>query len=174
MCIRDSPPFVHISCTAPPISSSIATLSSTACGAPRLHSPPPTRSSISCPWRSGCVAVSLAECLVLWFCVSLLCGDRHRPSSVHPYRVGVPVVGRTVFRLPINLSISVMNLSTRQKNGMAGGVLSTAAAPLSVRRRPAAARLVPPSTGCSRGAEACRFGHVTRAARCLLACERLA
>ena len=51
--------------------------------------------------RSGCVAVSLAECLVLWFCVSLLC-DRHRPSSVHPYRVGVPVVGRTVFRLPIN------------------------------------------------------------------------
>ena len=54
--------------------------------------------------RSGCVAVSLAECLVLWFCVSLLC-DRHRPSSVHPYRVGVPVVGRTVFRLPINQSI---------------------------------------------------------------------
>ena len=56
--------------------------------------------------RSGCVAVSLAECLVLWFCVSLLC-DRHRPSSVHPYRVGVPVVGRTVFRLPINQSIVV-------------------------------------------------------------------
>ena len=53
--------------------------------------------------RSGCVAVSLAECLVLWFCVSLLC-DRHRPSCVHPYRVGVPVVGRTVFRLPINQS----------------------------------------------------------------------
>ena len=46
------PPFVHISCTAPPISSSIATLSSTACGAPRLHSPPPTRSSISCPCPS--------------------------------------------------------------------------------------------------------------------------
>ena len=45
--------------------------------------------------RSGCVAAApLAECLVLWFCVSLLC-DRHRPSSVHPYRVGVPVVGRT-------------------------------------------------------------------------------
>ena len=41
------------------------------------------------------------QCLVLWFCVSLLC-DRHRPSCVHPYRVGVPVVGRTVFRLPIN------------------------------------------------------------------------
>ena len=56
--------------------------------------------------RSGCVAVSLAECLVLWFCVSLLC-DRHRPSSVHPYRVGVPVVGRTVFRLPINQSPSL-------------------------------------------------------------------
>ena len=55
--------------------------------------------------RSGCVAVSLAECLVLWFCVSLLC-DRHRPSCVHPYRVGVPVVGRTVFRLPINQSIN--------------------------------------------------------------------
>ena len=55
--------------------------------------------------RSGCVAVSSAECLVLWFCVSLLC-DRHRPSSVHPYRVGVPVVGRTVFRLPINQSIT--------------------------------------------------------------------
>ena len=54
--------------------------------------------------RSGCVAVSSAECLVLWFCVSLLC-DRHRPSCVHPYRVGVPVVGRTVFRLPINQSI---------------------------------------------------------------------
>ena len=54
--------------------------------------------------RSGCVAAALlAECLVLWFCVSLLC-DRHRPSSVHPYRVGVPVVGRTVFRLPINQS----------------------------------------------------------------------
>ena len=46
--------------------------------------------------RSGCVAAApLAECLVLWFCVSLLC-DRHRPSCVHPYRVGVPVVGRTV------------------------------------------------------------------------------
>ena len=59
-------------------------------------------------------------------------------------------------------------------NGMAGGVLSTAAAPLSVRRRQAAARLVPTSTGCSRGAEACRFGHVTRAARCLSACARLA
>ena len=58
--------------------------------------------------RSGCVAVSLAECLVLWFCVSLLC-DRHRPSSVHPYRVGVPVVGRTVFRLPINQSIPTLN-----------------------------------------------------------------
>ena len=54
--------------------------------------------------RSGCVAVSLAECLLLWFCVSLLC-DRHRPSCVHPYRVGVTVVGRTVFRLPIYLSI---------------------------------------------------------------------
>ena len=36
-------------------------------------------------------------------------------------------------------------------------------------RRP---RLVPTSTGCSRGAEAYRFGHVSRAARCLLACER--
>ena len=45
-----------------------------------------------------------AECLVLWFCVSLLC-DRYRPSCVHPYRVGVPVVGRTVFRLPINQSM---------------------------------------------------------------------
>ena len=35
--------------------------------------------------------------------VAPLC-DRHRPrlaSTVHPYRVGVPVVGRTVFRLPI-------------------------------------------------------------------------
>ena len=52
-------------------------------------------------------------------------------------------------------------------------MLSTAAARLSVRRRPAAARLVPTSTGCSRGAETCRFGHVSRAARCLLACERL-
>ena len=52
-------------------------------------------------------------------------------------------------------------------------MLSTAAAPLSVRRRPAAARSVPTSTGCSRGAETCRFGHVSRAARCLLACERL-
>ena len=51
-----------------------------------------------------CGSRTLAECLVLWFCVSLLC-DRHRPSSVHPYRVGVPVVGRTVFRLPINQSI---------------------------------------------------------------------
>ena len=48
-----------------------------------------------------------SECLVLWFCVSLLC-DRHRPSSVHPYRVGVPVVGRTVFRLPINQSITLL------------------------------------------------------------------
>ena len=48
-----------------------------------------------------CGSRTLAECLVLWVCVSLLC-DRHRPSSVHPYRVGVPVVGRTVFRLPIN------------------------------------------------------------------------
>ena len=29
------------------------------------------------------VGSQMAECLVLWFCVSLLC-DRHRPSSVHP------------------------------------------------------------------------------------------
>ena len=43
-------------------------------------------------------------------------------------------------------------------------MLSTAAAPLSVRRRPAAARLVPTSTGCSRGAEACRFGLFVPAA----------
>jgi len=46
----------------------------------------------------------------LWFCVSLLC-DRHRPSSVHPYRVGVPVVGRTVFRLPINQSMSITTVT---------------------------------------------------------------
>ena len=41
-----------------------------------------------------------AECLLLWFCVSLLC-DRNHPFSVHSYRVGVQdqVVGRTVFRL---------------------------------------------------------------------------
>ena len=56
---------------------------------------------------------------------------------------------------------------------MAGVVLPTAAAPLSGRRRPAAVRLVPTSTSCSRGAETCGFGHVSRAARCLLACERL-
>ena len=56
--------------------------------------------------RSGCVAAApLAECLVLWFCVSLLC-DRHRPSSVHPYRVGVPVVGRTVCVSPSHQSIN--------------------------------------------------------------------
>ena len=61
--------------------------------------------------RSGCVAAApLAECLVLWFCVSLLC-DRHRPSSVHPYRVGVPVVGRTLcFAFPINQSIQAQRL----------------------------------------------------------------
>ena len=53
-------------------------------------------------------------------------------------------------------------------------VLSTGAAPLSVRRRPAAVGLVPTSTGCSRGAEACRLGDVKRAARCLSACQRLA
>ena len=40
-------------------------------------------------WQS--VWLSVLSC---WFCVSLLC-DRHRPSCVHPYRVGVPV-GRTV------------------------------------------------------------------------------
>ena len=51
-------------------------------------------------------------------------------------------------------------------------MLSTAVAPLSVRRRPTAARLVPTSTGCSHGVEAYRFGRVSRAARCLLACER--
>ena len=33
--------------------------------------------------------VECLRCLVLWFCVSLLC-DRHRPFCVHPYRVGVP------------------------------------------------------------------------------------
>ena len=38
--------------------------------------------------------------------------------------------------------------------------------------RPAAARLVPTPTGCSRGAEAHRSGDDSRAARCLLACER--
>ena len=64
---------------------------------------------------------------------------------------------------------------TRHKNGMSVECsLLTPAAPLSVRRRPAAARLVPTSTGCSRGAETCRFGHVSRAARCLLACWRSA
>ena len=57
---------------------------------------------------------------------------------------------------------------------MAGGVASTTAAPLSVRRRPAAVGLVPTWTGCSRGAEACPLGHVKRAARCLSACWRLA
>ena len=34
--------------------------------------------------------------------------------------------------------------------------------------------MVPTSTGCSRGAETCGFGHVSGAARCLLACWRLA
>ena len=43
--------------------------------------------------RSGCVAAPLAECLVLWICVPLPC-DRHRPSCVHPYRAGVPAIGR--------------------------------------------------------------------------------
>ena len=66
--------------------------------------------------RSGCVAVSLAECLVLWFCVSLLC-DRHRPSSVHPYRVGVPVVGRTVFRLPINVRLQLCDVESGRAAG---------------------------------------------------------
>ncbi|EOD07897.1 hypothetical protein EMIHUDRAFT_206173 [Emiliania huxleyi CCMP1516] len=33
-----------------------------------------------------------------------------------------------------------------------------------VLQAPAAARLVPTSTGCSRGAEACRFGHARRRA----------
>ena len=44
--------------------------------------------------RSGCVAVSLAECLVLWFCVSLLC-DRHLPSRVptHTALVSQSLVG---------------------------------------------------------------------------------
>ena len=46
--------------------------------------------------------------------------------------------------------------------------------PLPARMRAAAARLAPTSTGCSRGAESCGFGHVSRAARCLLACWRLA
>ena len=46
--------------------------------------------------------------------------------------------------------------------------------PLPARMRAAAARLAPTSTGCSRGAESCGFGHVSRAAWCLLACWRLA
>ena len=71
--------------------------------------------------RSGCVAARLAECLVLWFCVSLLC-DRHRPSCVHPYRVGVPVVGRTVFRLPINQS-EPAGIRLPPKNRFACGAL---------------------------------------------------
>ena len=47
---------------------------------------------------------TLAECLVLWFCVSLLC-DRHRPSpaSTHTALVSQSLVG-LVFRLPINQS----------------------------------------------------------------------
>ena len=66
----------------------------------------------------------LAECLVLWFCVSLLC-DRHRLSCVHPYRVGVPVVGRTVFRLPINQSLPT---SARHLPHLALGCLLACAA----------------------------------------------
>ena len=56
----------------------------------------------------------------LWFCgVSLLLCDRHRPSCVvHPYRVGVPVVGRTVFRLPIN----VRTFSLLGEKGEAGAI----------------------------------------------------
>ena len=41
----------------------------------------------SLPWVVCFLSFFL--CLVLWFCVSLLC-DRHRPFCVHPYRVGVP------------------------------------------------------------------------------------
>ena len=57
-----------------------------------------------------CGSRTLAECLVLWFCVSLLC-DRHRPSSVHPYcntaLVSQSLVG-LCFAFPlINQSITV-------------------------------------------------------------------
>jgi len=61
---------------------------------------------------------------------------------------------------------------SRCTNMFTVGSTPVISAPLSARRRPAAVRLVPTSTGCSRGAEACGFGHVSRAARCLLACER--
>ena len=46
--------------------------------------------------------------------------------------------------------------------------------PLPARMRAAAARLVREPTGRSRGARAYRSRHVSRAARCLLACWRLA
>ena len=44
--------------------------------------------------RSGCVAATLAECLVLWFCVSLLC-DRvtARLASTHTALVSQSLVG---------------------------------------------------------------------------------
>ena len=116
--------------------------------------------------RSGCVAVSLAECLVLWFCVSLLC-DRHRPSCVHPYRVGVPVVGRTVFRLPINQSINQTSCSSRNgskpllarsaKQGGGRAILASQRARRNRRRRATRSRrpdcpgreCVPPRRGYS-------------------------
>ena len=47
--------------------------------------------------RSGCVAVSLAECLVLWFCVSLLCDlcvtVIARLASTHTALVSQSLVG---------------------------------------------------------------------------------
>ena len=67
---------------------------------PQRRVPDGVRPRVTREVRSGCVAAALlAECHVLWFCVSLLC-DRHRPSRVHPWCPSR--WSRTVFRLPIN------------------------------------------------------------------------
>ena len=54
------------------------------------------------------MAVSLAECLVLWFCVSLLC-DRHRPrlASTHTALVSQSLVGLCFAFPSINQSLCI-------------------------------------------------------------------
>ena len=79
----------------------------------RPESPEPESS----PQRESKIfAFSFSLSLILPTEVIRLC-DRHRPSSVHPYRVGVPVVGRTVFRLPINVRLQLCDVESGRAAG---------------------------------------------------------
>ena len=124
-------------------------------------------------WSNVAIRRPLARRLVLR-CKRAACGllvgdSQERQAEREPHDLGVTSI---LPREYTSVSFCYRRKSDMAVEGSHGGrCLYCRGAPV-VRGRPAAARLVPTSTGCSRGAEAYRFGHVSRAARCLLACER--